>query len=171
MRDLLYLKDEHIKDFIEQIYHAYRETYSYPKQVLCPSPVRLLPSLLSPALYPTNVLNFPAKNIESNKIIDLNAYRSKKIKNDYEQLKKQMPEILKAGSSLLVSLKRILKTSLKVLNTKSLTKLINVIVNDLGPLLACDLVNCFFTSNRFNLSGISQIDNKVACSPLIVIEL
>ena len=34
MRDLLYLKDEHIKDFIEQIFHAYRKTYSDPKQVL-----------------------------------------------------------------------------------------------------------------------------------------
>ena len=34
----------------------------------------------------------------------------------------------------------------------------------LGPLLACDLVNCFFTSNRFKQSGISQIDNKVATS-------
>ena len=111
-----------------------------------------------------SVLNFPAQNKESNKIIDLNAYRSKKVKNDYEQLKKQMTEILKAGSSHLVSQKRILKTSLKVLNTKSLTKLINVIVNDLVPLLACDLVNCFFTSNRFKQSGISQIDNKVATS-------
>ena len=111
-----------------------------------------------------NVLNFPAKIQESNKIIDLNAYRSKKVKNDYEQLKQQMTEILKAGSSHLVSQKRILKTSLKVLNTKSLTKLINVIVNDLGPLLACDLVNCFFTSNRFKQNGISQIDNKVATS-------
>ena len=111
-----------------------------------------------------NVLNFPAQNIESNKIIDLNAYRSKKVRNDYDQLKKQMTEILKAGSSHLVSQKRILKTSLKILNTKSLTKLINVIVNDLGPLLACDLVNCFFTSNRFKQSGISQIDNKVATS-------
>jgi len=111
-----------------------------------------------------SVLNFPAQNKESNKIIDLNAYRSKKVKNDYEQLKKQMTEILKAGSSHLVSQKRILKTSLKVLNTKSLTKLINVIVNDLGPLLACDLVNCFFTSNRFKQSGISQIDNKIATS-------
>ena len=111
-----------------------------------------------------SVLNFPAQNKESNKIIDLNAYRSKKVKNDYEQLKKQMTEILKAGSSHLVSQKRILKTSLKVLNTKSLTKLINVIVNDLVPLLACDLVNCFFTSNRFKQSGISQIDNKIATS-------
>ena len=111
-----------------------------------------------------NVLKFPAQIKESNKIIDLNAYRSKKVENDYEQLKKQMTEILKAGSSHLVSQKRILKTSLKILNTKSLIKLINVIVNDLGPLLACDLVNCFFTSNRFKQSGISQIDNKVASS-------
>ena len=111
-----------------------------------------------------NELNFPAQIKESNKIIDLNAYRSKKVKNDYDQLKKQITEILKAGSSHLASQKRILKTSLKILNTKSLTKLINVIVNDLGPLLACDLVNCFFTSNRFKQSGISQIDNKVATS-------
>ena len=34
MRDLLYLKDDHIKDFIEQIFYAYRETYSDPKKIL-----------------------------------------------------------------------------------------------------------------------------------------
>ena len=34
MRDLLYLKDEQIKDFIEQIFYAYRETYSDHKQIL-----------------------------------------------------------------------------------------------------------------------------------------
>ena len=34
MRDLLYLKDHQIKDFIEQIFYAYRETYSDPKKIL-----------------------------------------------------------------------------------------------------------------------------------------
>tara|TARA_B100001123_G_C14593739_1_gene743035 strand:+ start:66 stop:503 length:438 start_codon:yes stop_codon:yes gene_type:complete len=34
MSDLLYLKDDQIKDFIEQIFYAYRETYSDPKKVL-----------------------------------------------------------------------------------------------------------------------------------------
>ena len=34
MRDLLYLKDDQIKDFIEQIFYVYRETYSDPKEVL-----------------------------------------------------------------------------------------------------------------------------------------
>ena len=34
MRDLLYLKDENIKDFIEKIFYVYRETYSGPKKVL-----------------------------------------------------------------------------------------------------------------------------------------
>jgi len=34
MRDLLYLKDEQIKDFIEQIFYAYRKTYSDPKKIL-----------------------------------------------------------------------------------------------------------------------------------------
>ena len=35
-----------------------------------------------------DVLNFPNQIKESSKIIDLNAYRSKKIKNDYDELKK-----------------------------------------------------------------------------------
>ena len=111
-----------------------------------------------------NEVNFPAEAKIFNRIIDLNAYRSNKIKNEYDQLKNQMTEILKAGSNHIVSQKRILKTSLKILNTKSLTKLIEVIVNDLGLLLACDLVNCFFTSDKIKHPKISQMDNKVATS-------
>ena len=34
MKDLLYLKDDQIKDFIEQIFYAYRETYSDPRKIL-----------------------------------------------------------------------------------------------------------------------------------------
>ena len=34
MKDLLYLKDDQIKDFIEQIFYAYRETFSDPKKIL-----------------------------------------------------------------------------------------------------------------------------------------
>ena len=34
MREFLYLKDDQIKDFIEQIFYAYRETYSDPKKIL-----------------------------------------------------------------------------------------------------------------------------------------
>jgi len=34
MRELLYLKDEQIKEFIEQIFYAYREIYSDPRRVL-----------------------------------------------------------------------------------------------------------------------------------------
>ena len=34
MRDLLYLKDDQIKDSIEQIFYVYRETYSDPKKIL-----------------------------------------------------------------------------------------------------------------------------------------
>ena len=34
MRDLLYLQDEQIKDFIEQIFYAYREIYSDPRRIL-----------------------------------------------------------------------------------------------------------------------------------------
>ena len=34
MKELLYLKDDQIKDFIEQIFYAYREIYSDPKKIL-----------------------------------------------------------------------------------------------------------------------------------------
>ena len=34
MRDLLYLKDDQIKDFIEQIFYIYRNTYSDPRKIL-----------------------------------------------------------------------------------------------------------------------------------------
>ena len=34
MRDLLYLKDEQIKDFIQLLFYAYRETFSDPKEIL-----------------------------------------------------------------------------------------------------------------------------------------
>ena len=34
MKDLLYLRDEQIKDFIEKIFYAYRETYSDPQKIL-----------------------------------------------------------------------------------------------------------------------------------------
>tara|TARA_Y100000590_G_scaffold153773_2_gene176628 strand:- start:3915 stop:4583 length:669 start_codon:yes stop_codon:yes gene_type:complete len=109
-------------------------------------------------------LNLPSNTKSSDKIIDLNVYRSKKINEDYNRLKKQMSEILKAGSSHVKSQNRILKTSLKILNTKSLSKLIDVIINDLGQLLACDYINCFFTSNKIQHNNISQIDNKIATS-------
>ena len=34
MKDLLYLKDEQIKDFIQLLFYAYRESFSDPKKVL-----------------------------------------------------------------------------------------------------------------------------------------
>ena len=34
MKDLLYLKDDQIKEIIEHIFYAYRETYSDPKKIL-----------------------------------------------------------------------------------------------------------------------------------------
>ena len=111
-----------------------------------------------------NILNLPTTIKSSNKIIDLNAYRSKKIKEDYDKLKKQFSEILKAGSSHIISQKRILKTSLKILNTKSLAKLLNILINDIKVLLACDFVNCFFTSNKLKYNGLNQIDIRVASS-------
>ena len=107
-------------------------------------------------------LNFPSPIKKTNKVVDLNTYRSIKIKKDNDKLKQQISAILQAGMSHLVSQKRILKTSLKILNTKSLNKLTDVIVGDLGTLLDCDYINCFFTSNKILHKNINQIDNKLA---------
>jgi len=109
-------------------------------------------------------LYLPTQLKGSNKVFDLNAYRSRKFKDDYDQLKKQMSEIIKAGNSHVNSQKRILKTSLKVLNTKSLSKLINLFIKDLRDLLTCDFVNCFFTSNNLKHSSLFLIDQKIASS-------
>ena len=40
MKDLLYLKDEQIKDFIQLLFYAYRETVADPKKLLIDSPIR-----------------------------------------------------------------------------------------------------------------------------------
>ena len=34
MKNLLYLKDEQIKDFIQLLFYAYRETFADPKKIL-----------------------------------------------------------------------------------------------------------------------------------------
>ena len=34
MKNLLYLKDDQIKEFIEQIFYVYRDTYSDPRKIL-----------------------------------------------------------------------------------------------------------------------------------------
>ena len=34
MKELLYLKDEQIKDFIQLLFYAYRETFADPKEIL-----------------------------------------------------------------------------------------------------------------------------------------
>ena len=111
-----------------------------------------------------DLLNFPTQIKGTNKIIDLNEYRLKKIKYAYDQLKKQMSEVLKAGSSHIFSQKRILRSSIKILNTKSLSKLIDLIVKDFASLLFCDVVKCFFTNNKLIHNNLVQIDNRVALS-------
>ena len=111
-----------------------------------------------------NLLNFPSKIKKPNKIINLNEYRSKKIISDYDRLKKQMTDIIKAGSSHIVSQRRILKTAIKILNTKSFMHLLDVITNDLNHLLMCDIVNCYYTNNILKHNKVTQIDSKIVAS-------
>ena len=109
-------------------------------------------------------LQFPLKDEGSEKVIDLQVYRYKKINQENIDLQNQMTQILLAGKSHMQSQKRILRSSLKILNSKSLAKVFNVILSDFKTLLGCDYINCFCTNNNIDLSEIQKLDTRVAKS-------
>ena len=109
-------------------------------------------------------LQFPTKNRESDKVIDLQVYRYKKINQENIDLQNQMTQILLAGKSHMQSQKRILKSSTKILNCKSLKKVFEVILSDFIILLGCEYINCFSTNNNVGISGVQKIDTRVAKS-------
>ena len=111
-----------------------------------------------------NELNFPIKDKSKGKVIDLEAYRYKRISRENINLQNQITEILLAGKSHMTSQKRILKSSIRILNTKSLTKLTDVIISDLKIILGCKSVNCFFTNKELTTSNSSLIDTRIANS-------
>ena len=109
-------------------------------------------------------LQFPLKDEGSDKVIDLQVYRYKKINQENIDLQNQMTQILLAGKSHVQSQKRILKSSVKILNCKSLTKVFSVILSDFKSLLGCDYINCFSTNNNINLNEVQKLDTRVAKS-------
>ena len=109
-------------------------------------------------------LQFPTKNRESDKVIDLQVYRYKKINQENIDLQNQMTQILLAGKSHMQSQKRILKSSIKILNCKSLKKVFEVILSDFKILLGCEYINCFSTNNNVGINEIQKIDTRVAKS-------
>ncbi len=111
-----------------------------------------------------NELNFPNLDNSSDKVIDLEAYRYKKISQQNIDLQNQMTEVLLAGKSHLNAQKRILKSTIRILNIKSLPKLIGLIKNDLKIILGCDEMNCFVTNENINAENLSQLDTKIANS-------
>ena len=109
-------------------------------------------------------LNFPLKDKSSEKVVDLEAYRYKKISQQNIDLQNQITKILIAGKNHQNAQKRILRSTLRILNTKSLSKLIDVIINDLKNILACDVVNCFTTNNNLKIENLNKIDSRIAQS-------
>ena len=109
-------------------------------------------------------LYFILKNKDSEKVIDLDAYRYKKISQQNIDLQNQMTQILLAGKSHMQSQKRILKSSIKILNCKSLKKIFEVILTDFKILLGCEYINCFSTNNNVGINEIQKIDTRVAKS-------
>jgi uncharacterized protein YigA (DUF484 family) len=111
-----------------------------------------------------NELNFPNLDNSSDKVIDLEAYRYKKISQQNIDLQNQMTKVLLAGKSHLNAQKRILKSTIRILNIKSLPKLIGLIKNDLKIILGCDEMNCFITNENISVENLSQLDTKIANS-------
>ena len=109
-------------------------------------------------------LQFPLKDEGSDKVIDLQVYRYKKINQENIDLQNQMTQILLAGKSHMQSQKRILKSSLKILNSKSLAKVFSVILSDFKTLLGCEYINCFSTNNNIDINEVQKIDSRVAKS-------
>ena len=109
-------------------------------------------------------LQFPLKDEGSDKVIDLQVYRYKKINQENIDLQNQMTQILLAGKSHMQSQKRILKSSLKILNSKSLAKVFSVILSDFKLLLGCEYINCFSTNNNIGINEVQKIDSRVAKS-------
>ena len=109
-------------------------------------------------------LQFPLKDEGSDKVIDLQVYRYKKINQENIDLQNQMTQILLAGKSHMQSQKRILKSSLKILNSKSLVKVFSVILSDFKLLLGCEYINCFSTNNNIGINEVQKIDTRVAKS-------
>jgi len=111
-----------------------------------------------------NELNFPTQDNSSDKVIDLEAYRYKKISQQNIDLQNQMTKVLLAGKSHLNAQKRILKSTIRILNIKSLPKLIGLIKNDLKIILGCDEMNFFITNENISAENLSQLDTKIANS-------
>ena len=109
-------------------------------------------------------LQFPLKDVGSDKVIDLQVYRYKKINQENIDLQNQMTQILLAGKSHMQSQKRILKSSLKILSCKSLIKVFSVILSDFKSLLGCDYINCFSTNNNIIITEVQKLDTRVAKS-------
>ena len=109
-------------------------------------------------------LNFPLSDNSSDKVIDLEAYRYKKISQQNIDLQNQMTKVLIAGKSHLNAQKRVLKSTIRILNIKNLPKLIELIKNDLKVILGCDEMNCFITNENVKAENLAQLDNKIANS-------
>ena len=109
-------------------------------------------------------LNFPLSDNSSDKVVDLGAYRYKKISQQNIDLQNQMTKVLIAGKRHLNAQKRILKSTIWILNIKSLPKLIVLIKNDLKIILGCDEMNCFITNENIKAENLTQLDNKIANS-------
>ncbi len=109
-------------------------------------------------------LKIPLKDKGSEKVIDLQVYRYKKINQENIDLQNQMTQILLAGKSHLNAQKRVLKSTIRILNIKNLPKLISLIKSDLKIILGCDEMNCFITREDIKVDNLIQIDSKIAHS-------
>ncbi|PPR47939.1 MAG: hypothetical protein CFH19_00027 [Alphaproteobacteria bacterium MarineAlpha5_Bin9] len=109
-----------------------------------------------------NELKIPNSIELSNKIIDLNAYRSKKFKEKYDLVKKKLTEIIKIDNLNIISRNRILKSTLKIIKIQSTNKLLDLIIDDFKYLLDCDFVSLFSNNNNLKNNKIICLSDKIS---------
>ena len=88
------------------------------------------------------------KNKLSKNVVDFNKYQVKKIKEDNIYLKSKILKILDIIKINTDAQNRILRASLKILNSKSLDNLLETILKEFYKILNCDEVNIIF--NNYN---------------------
>ncbi len=91
-------------------------------------------------------------------VVDFNKYQVKKIKEDNIYLKSKIFKILDIIKINADAQNRILKASLKILNSKSLDNLLEIVLKDFSKILNCDEVNIIF--NNYNGENKKIIINK-----------
>jgi len=100
------------------------------------------------------IMEFPSYWQGTENIVDFNKYQVKKIKKNNIHLKSKIFKILNIIKINADAQNRILKACLRILNSKSLDNLLEIILKDFSKILNCDEVNIIFNNYTGREKGV-----------------